>query len=280
MFYFLNNLYVRILLWGFFAMFARDANSQPAVESHQIDVTFNKTSSIIFPVVIKSVDRGSRDILAQKAKGVGNVLQLKAGKENFPETNLTVITADGAMHQFKVTYTNEPTNLAIIVEDSSQVATDNKPVIFQTEMTEDAMNNYASTIQQAKRTIRFIGKSDFKVSFAFHGIYIKDNVMFFQLKAKNNSNIPYDIDFLRFYIRDKTKVKRTASQEIQIRPLYVHGDNKSIGAQSEIDLVYMVEKFTIPDAKDLHIEMFERNGGRNFNLTVKNKTIVKAKPLL
>src|SRR6478609_7705688 len=93
------------------------AVGQPADRSEEIiktlplEITFNKTSSIIFPAVIKSVDRGSRDILAQKAKGVGNVLQLKAGKENFSETNLTVITGDGVLHQFTINYSGQPISL-------------------------------------------------------------------------------------------------------------------------------------------------------------------------
>src|SRR5258708_37621952 len=99
MMYFLNNFYIRIILWAFFVLAATKAESQPVVESHNVEITYNKTSSLIFPTIIKSVDRGSRDVIVQKAKGVGNVLQLKAGKENFPETNLTVITSDGTLHQ-------------------------------------------------------------------------------------------------------------------------------------------------------------------------------------
>lgn len=46
---------------------------------------------------LKSVDRGSKDVLAQKAKGVESILQVKAAKTNFDETNLTVINADGKL---------------------------------------------------------------------------------------------------------------------------------------------------------------------------------------
>jgi len=65
------------------------------IEPFHLDITFLKTTHLIFPYAIKSVDRGSPDILAQKAKGVENVLLVKAGRENFKESNLSVITADG-----------------------------------------------------------------------------------------------------------------------------------------------------------------------------------------
>src|SRR4051812_37752723 len=67
------------------------------IEPYPLNITLNKTTNLIFPYAIKSVDRGSADVLAQKAKGVENILLVKAGKENFSETNLSVITADGKL---------------------------------------------------------------------------------------------------------------------------------------------------------------------------------------
>jgi hypothetical protein len=48
------------------------------IEPYPLWVTLNKTTNLIFPYAIKSVDRGSRDVLAQKAKGVENILLVKA----------------------------------------------------------------------------------------------------------------------------------------------------------------------------------------------------------
>jgi conjugative transposon TraN protein len=258
-----------------------EAFSQPTerkgevIQTLPIEVTFNKTTSIIFPAVIKSVDRGSKDILAQKAKGVGNVLQLKAGKDSFPETNLTVITADGTLHHFTVSYSTEPVTQTV---DISHPAISTS-LIFQTELTESDMENYAKGIILAKRTILFNSESQYKVSLALLGIYVKGDVMFYRFKIFNHSHIDYDIDFLKFYIRDKARIKRTASQEIEIKPIYVFGNGETVKGGSSNDLVYALQKFTIPESKHLDIELFEKNGGRHFELVIKNKTIVKARLL-
>lgn len=275
MMYYLNNLFIRILLWGFLSNWARDAKSQPMVESHNVEITYNKTSSLIFPTIIKSVDRGSRDVIAQKAKGVGNVLQLKAGRENFPETNLTVITSDGTLHQFTVTYSAEPVSLAMHFNDAENPA----PLVFETELTETEMENYASGIVQAKRTIRYYKENEYKIGLALLGIYIKNDVMFYRFRITNKSNVNYDIDFLKFYIRDKARIKRTASQEIEVKPIYVYGNDKSVKGRTSTDLVYALTKLTIPESKHFDVEMFEQNGGRHFELEIKNKTIVKARLL-
>src|ERR1022692_904991 len=82
--------------------------SQVSIEPYPLQVGINKTTNLIFPYEIKSVDRGSRDVLVQKAKGIENVLQVKAAIQNFIATNLSVITADGKLYSFIVHYTNDP----------------------------------------------------------------------------------------------------------------------------------------------------------------------------
>jgi len=275
MLYYLKHKFLWLAI-GILALCTVRVNGQSQIDSIHVEVTFNKTSSLIFPSVIKSVDRGSHDILAQKAKGVGNVLQLKAGRTQFQETNLTVITADGWLHQFTVNYSEHPKSLTI---DLSSGSGNSNSMIFQTELTETDLENYSAAIAQSKRTIHFVNEKNNKISLSLLGVYIKENVMFYNLRIKNQSNINYDIDFLKFYVRDKARIKRTALQEVELKPLYVYGNDKQVKGKSETDLVFAFEKFTIPEAKYLDVEMFEHNGGRHFNLVIKNKTIVNAQTL-
>lgn len=246
---------------------------QPIIQALPIEVTFNKTTSILFPTVIKSVDRGSRDILAQKASGVGNVLQLKAGRENFPETNLTVITADGVLHHFTVNYSKQPITQTVRIGSADS----DSSLIFQNKLTEAELDNLSRSITESKRAIYSISESSNKVGLALLGIYIKDDVLFFRLRITNKSNIGYDVDLLKFYIRDKARIKRTASQEIELKPIYSSGESKTIPGKSSSEIVFTLNKFTIPESKYLTIEVFEQNGGRNLDLKIKNKTIVNAR---
>jgi conjugative transposon TraN protein len=273
---YLNKLSL-ILTGAALALLILRVDAQPADEATQLAITFNKTTSIVFSTVIKSVDRGSRDVMAQKAKGVENVLQLKAAREGFPETNLTVITADGVIHQFTVTYSKEPVTLLVTMAGYQEDVLETVPLIFETAMTEADMENYAKRIVGSKRSIRRINQSSNKIHLSLDGIFIKENVIFYRFNLKNKSNINYDVDYIRFYIRDKAKAKRTASQEVETKPVYIYGNGRAIKGRSSEDVVYALEKFTIPDAKRLVIEMFEQNGGRHLKLHIKNKTIVNAR---
>lgn len=271
------QLYFKIILWGLMLFMLKHAEAQPRKEVQTLEVTYNKTTSLVFPAVIKSVDRGSRDILAQKAKGVENILQLKAARHAFPSTNLTVITSDGTVHEFAITYSKAPVSLVLNIGVDSVYNDDTNSTIFETDMTETQLENCAIQISDAKRSIRLRNESNHKIGFSLRGIYIKNDVIFYHFRIRNQSNINYDVDFLRFYIEDKQKVKRTASQQVDKKPIYVYGNANRVAGQSYNDVVYALEKFTIPDAKRLIIEVFEKNGGRNISLAIKNKTIVNAR---
>ena len=85
-----------------------------ACASYPLELTTAKTTHLVFPYDIISVDRGSENILAQKARGAANVLQVKAARSGFQQTSLTVITADKKLYGSTVDYVSNP--LQTIIE--------------------------------------------------------------------------------------------------------------------------------------------------------------------
>lgn len=247
------------------------------IEPYPLKITLNKTTNIIFPYAIKSVDRGSADVLAQKAKGVENILLLKAAKENFPETNLSVITADGKLYSFLLDYINNPT--AINISFVSDTAISETPNPLKPFYNEAAMKLDAERILKEKKRLHGLRDFRYEVKLALSGIYIKNDVIFFKVEVANSSSISYDVDMLKFYIKDEKKAKRTASQEIEVPPVYVSGDTATIVGDTKNTLVFALPKFTIPDKKYLSIQLMEKNGGRNLELSVRNRTIIKARKI-
>ena len=59
---------------------------------------------IIFPAMIIHTDIGTADILVQKVEQATNILLIKAGRKDFEQTNLSVITADGNVYSLIVNY--------------------------------------------------------------------------------------------------------------------------------------------------------------------------------
>jgi conjugative transposon TraN protein len=263
-------LWVSVLLIGISTSFAQQ------VENQNLAISFSKTTSLIFPFSITSVDRGSQDVLAQKARGVENVLQVKAGRKQFPETNLTVITADGILHQFTVTYSDTPSSQAITIAKTNEKSS----VIPAAEAVNERDIEFDSrTAMKLAVSGRIDNRNKYEMSFCLQDIFIHGNTLYYRLHIRNKSAIAYDIKSLKLLIRDSKKVKRTSSQEIEVVPLYIGNESQSIQGYASTTMIYAVKKFTIPDGKTLHINLFEENGGRHLNLKVDNKDILKAKPL-
>lgn len=264
-----------ISLWAIITM-AVTASFGQEVENKNLSISYSKTTSLIFPFSITSVDRGSQDVLAQKARGVENVLQVKAGRKQFPETNLTVITADGVLHQFTVTYSDTPSEQAITIAGN----TGKQSLI----LVKDAVNERDIQADSQLALKQYVtGQIDqynkYQMSFSLQEIFIHDNTLYYRIQIRNKSSIAYDIKSLKFLIRDRKRVKRTSSQETEINPLYVGNESDRILAYASATLIYAVKKFTIPDGKRLLINLFEENGGRHLTLKVDNKDILKAKML-
>ncbi|WP_346984940.1 DUF4138 domain-containing protein [Chryseobacterium sp. POE27] len=57
-----------------------------------------------------------------------------------------------------------------------------------------------------KKLIRHIGSYSFGISFLFKGIYIYDGKYYFNIELKNNTNVPFPVNFMTFKIVDKEKL--------------------------------------------------------------------------
>lgn len=228
-----------------------------------LNITTDKTTSLVFPFPIRHVDRGTKDILAQQVKEADNILLVKAYSKGFPETNLSVITEDGSVYTFTVNYLQNP---AVWVYN---LAPNKKATIA----------SYANAILDNPKIIKGPMDIAWKISTTLMGVYTKENISYFQMKLTNKSSMDYDTDALGFYIRDKKRSRRTAIQENELIPIYIAGNYKKVKAHQRTVFVIAFERFTIPDAKYMAMQMSEKNGGRNLLIKINNKQIVKARAL-
>ena len=267
------------LVLSIFKGYAQNLPSAKAssIQPYSVAVTFDKTTNLVFPYAIKSVDKGSRDVLVQKAIGVENVLQVKAAKQGFAETDLTVVTADGSLYSFLLSYADTPATLSLVMTNLVVIP---KPVaVFTKDATNDIIQDNARMILDKNRSLDKPEDGSFGVKMDIKGLFIHNDVIYFQMELQNNSTINYGVELLRFFIVDKKKIKRTASQEVDMQPIYLLGNIESIPGNSTQTIVVALPKFTIPDKKFLSVQLMEKNGGRNLALRIKNKMLMRARPI-
>ncbi|RHO65602.1 conjugative transposon protein TraN [Parabacteroides sp. AF48-14] len=271
----------------YFQGYTRPLTFNRMIPPYALEVTFNKTVHLIFPSAIRYVDLGSADLLAAKADGTENVLRVKAALRDFSrESNLSVITEDGAYYTFNVKYADEPVKLSIemtdFLHDGEAVNRPNNALaIYMRELGQESPLLVKLIMQSIYRNndreIKHIGSKRFGIQHTLKGIYTHNGLLYFHLQLKNSSNVPFNVDYITFKIVDRKIAKRTAIQEQVIWPLRAYNNLTVIGGRCTGRTVFALEKFTIPDDKMLVVELNEQNGGRHQRFEVDNADLVRAK---
>ena len=257
------------------------------IPPHGLEVTYDKTVHIIFPSAVRYVDLGSPNLIAGKADGAENVIRVKATVKNFrQETNLSVITEDGSFYTFNVKYANEPLLLNVemtdFIHDGEEVNRPNNAMdIYLKELGSESpmlvRMIMKSIYKNDKREVKHIGCKRFGIQYLLKGIYTHNGLLYFHTQIRNSSNVPFDVDFIMFKIVDKKVAKRTAIQEQVIFPLRAYNYAVRVAGKKDECTVFAMDKFTIPDDKQLVVELNEKNGGRHQSFTIENEDLVRAK---
>jgi len=232
------------------------------------------------------VDLGSPDLIAGKADGAENVIRVKATVRNFPnETNMSVITEDGSFYTFNVKYASEPLLLNVemcdFIHDGEKVnRPNNAQEIYLKELGSESPMLVRlimkSIHKQNKREVKHIGCKRFGIQYLLKGIYTHNGLLYFHTEIKNQSNVPFDVDYITWKIVDKKVAKRTAVQEQIILPLRAQNYATLVPGKKSERTVFTMAKFTIPDDKCLVVELNEKNGGRHQSFVIENEDLVRA----
>lgn len=259
------------------------------IPPYGLEVTFDKTVHIIFPSAINYVDLGSNTIVAGKAGTSDNVLRVKAAIRDFEtETNMAVITDEGSYYTFNIKYADEPEKLNVEMKDFMHdgIAVNrpnNSMEIYLKELGSESPRLVhlvnTSIYKGNKRHIKHIGSKRFGIQYLLKGIYTHNGLLYLHTEISNSSNLPFDIDFIRFKIVDKKLIKQTAIQETVIYPLRAYNMVSVVGGKQTERTVYTIEKISIPDDKQLLIELFEKQGGRNQSFILENSDLLRAEEI-
>jgi len=242
-----------------------------SIKPYEIAISYNQTTNLIFPYAIKSVDRGSGSVLAQKAKGVENILQLKAGKEGFTPTNVSVVTADGKFYSFVLNYADQPSHLNINFAGGDPVQLTGEPAnAWQLER----------VACQVLSQPRFMGlqRSDQALNMRLNGIFLSDNNLWLKLRIGNHSQVDFQPAYMRFFLRDKKRTKRTALNETELTPVYMPPLKITKGLSSSVWTVGF-KPFTVPKHQRLVIQLGDESGGRVLLLRIKSRFFLRAHKL-
>lgn len=257
--------------------------SQAKLEPYKMEVTYNKTTHLLFPSPIRYVDLGSENLIANKAEDVANVLRIKSSVRDFEEeTNFSVITQDGKFYNFDVFYSSYPDTLNYDLLKLQR----NQEKEYSTDVLFEELKGESSSLtellirtlyQLPKRTVKHIGSKSFGIQFLLKSLYVHEGKFYFIFQIKNKSNVSFDVDFVTFKITDKKNLKRTAVQDKVLSPLRTYSPSPIVNYQSDGKFLYLMDQFTLLEDQIVEIELMEKDGGRHQKVQIENSDLISAK---
>lgn len=256
---------------------------QAKLQPFRMQVTYSKTSHLIFPSSIRYVDLGSDLLVANKAEPIGNVLRIKSAVRDFEEeTNFSVITEDGKFYSFDASYSSYPEILNYDLVKiqrgiERQYATD---VLFEdlkgssTTLTELIMENL---YKKSNRTTKHIVSKSYGIEFSVRALHVNESKFYFTLQIENQSNVAYSIEWVNFKIVDKKNLKRTVAQDKVLRQVRTYFPQMTAADHSNIKGVYLLDQFTLLKDQVLEIEILEKSGGRHQKIQLENSDLIRAR---
>ena len=231
-----------------------------AAQAPVLKITTDKTSSLLFPFPVQHVDLGTAAILVQQVPLAEHILLVKAARAFFPETNMSVVTRDGQLYSFRVCYEKDLQEWVHQIPSAGKKSPDLQ----------------AAQLIDYPPTVRGLRDRNWDMTARVKGTFYKDDLLYLQLEITNKGPVDYDIEYLRFHLRDRKKVKRTAMQELEQKEQHIAGYTSRIGAGSSETMVVALPKLTIPQGQYLDIHLGEQGGGRHLRIKVGNGPLLRA----
>lgn len=230
-------------------------------------VNTDKTTALFFPFAVKILSADKQFVVRDKGNGV---LTVKAISKGFETQALSVQDLNTKkVFRIPVAYSYGRAGRRIGYGPSMQRSAINDSI----ERTEQLI---AMQLIAGKRENIADHKRNGGVKAWINKLSLAGNRIFLRLDVRNRSNLPYDIDFVRFYIRDRKTINRMATHEQEIVPRYsTLRSRTSVIKGQEVAKVFAFKRFSIADDEALFIEVYERSGNRHLYLQIRQDDLDK-----
>lgn len=230
-------------------------------------VSRDKTTALFFKSAVKVISKSTPDFDVDQKENA--LITIKALTTNFSPTRINVQEISTAkIYHIPIEYSYGRAGRRIDVDGAT-------PMTVRVIKTADYNYNAIVTqLAEGKRKDVVDHEKTGGVKAWVDKLSLAGNRIFFRLDIRNKSNLPYEIDFVRFYIRDLKTVARMATHEQEIVPLITTLHKKtSIAHKQEIAKIFGFHRFSLSEDQALNIELYERNGNRHLYLQIKQKDL-------
>ncbi|PRX53966.1 DUF4138 domain-containing protein [Flagellimonas meridianipacifica] len=268
--------YITIMVFSVFAF----AKAQ-TIKLDTIYANDKKNVALFFPEPIRQGITGASHFVftynREKEQHFG-LLQAQPGNES----NLLVISKNGAIFSYIVKYRKELKELNHFIAESASIGNEipkkisepikEKPLseVLNRELYYQRFCSYLLTRKTPSAGLR---KRNNGVVMEVENIVFDREELYFVIKVKNKSTLDYDINFLNFSVDTRKKGRKKSLQRLHQAPLYRHLLPERIEEGKTTRVVYVLPKFSLSDDRLLLLRLNENKGERNIELKIPARNI-------
>tara|TARA_E500000318_G_C3565604_1_gene215496 strand:+ start:1508 stop:2305 length:798 start_codon:yes stop_codon:yes gene_type:complete len=242
-------------------------NAQEVLDT--IHANGHKNVALFFPEPIRQGIVGAPNFVfsynREKEQHFG-LVQAKPGEES----NLLVLTKDGRIYSYILKYQKQLDKLTHFVASSESIGNE-RPIAIGQKQENNELESIAKRREYFERFCNYLlkaknerlatkRKGGIKLQLqqmAYHG-----NETYLVMEISNNSEIDFEVDFLKVYSVTGNKTKKASHQRLEMVPMYKHQMPNKIRRGSAKRYVYVLPKFVLGNDGYLEMELHEGKGSR------------------
>lgn len=247
--------------------------SRRGIAPQNIGVVESRTTHILFPQRVLSLDLGHGQLLAQIHPEQGQVVSVKAGHPEMETTTLTVITEEGGFYSFLVHYDPDPEVVNWVMGPPNWSFSSEQRALSAAERAEDL------------RRLEKKGPSSFQlrdgmglVDLQIRGVYVHRNTYYVKGWVRNRSYRNLRFHPLSFSVQAKQRKKRRSRPGREILPLENNPPLRVDRGRIQWWVVSLPE-FSMGPKEALVIRLEELGGHRLLQVQLSSKRWSRAIPL-
>lgn len=249
---------------------AMGMRGQQAVDT--LHVNEFKNVALFFPSPIDRAVTGHEGFVVSYDRERAGYLGLLQGVEG-PDSNLLVITNDGLVYAYILTYTKEIPQLNHFVQVGDHIGSE-RPIPAIDPLTKASKKDSVFTTGMAQMLKVTASKTLARkrkrgLVFRLEDIRYRGNMVYLVCGLKNRSGIDFEIDYLNVLLVNGSKKRRASYQEIPLEVKQTMGLPETLSHGADIRFVMVLPKFVLGDSERLKLSLREKRGNRMIEILKK-----------
>ncbi|MDC6390537.1 DUF4138 domain-containing protein [Maribacter sp. PR1] len=236
-----------------------------------------KNVALFFPSQIHQAVTGSSHFVFTYNREKGQyfgLLQAQPGAES----NLLVLTKDGRVYSYLLKYAKHLSQLNYFVPVHESIGQEHSQVVPESTKTRDSIvptrkKYYERAAQYLLNLPRESIKSNQKsgIQLALERMVYNGPEVYLVMSIRNATDIPFEVNFLKVYVTQENRQRRTSYQQLEQPILYAFRMPEILLVNQEYRFILVLPKFVLGTKEELEIILQEQNGNRAVDIKTKRR---------